>query len=298
MNKVELFNDHFQNFKVYGIPKAQLIIADPPYNLGKNAYASNPSWYVDGDNKNGESDKAGKEFFDTDKDFRPAEFMHFCSQMLVKEPKESGKAPCMIVFCEFEQQFKYIELGKQYGFNHYINLVFRKNFSAQVLKANMRIVGNCEYGVLLYRDKLPKFNNDAVGGGMVFNCIDWGRDTKTPKVHPTQKPVPLLQYLIRIFTDPGDVVIDPCAGSGSTLFAAKELGRRAYGFEIKKNRECGHISIPAQFITEKSVQAGKQSVDSEILLMRLDFENRLNRRHIECGGNAVSGDVADKKQIP
>lgn len=87
----------------------------------------------------------------------------------------------------------------------------------------------------LQRDKLPKFNNDAVGGGMVFNCIDWGRDTKTPKVHPTQKPVPLLQYLIRIFTDPGDVVIDPCAGSGSTLFAAKELGRRAYGFEIKKD---------------------------------------------------------------
>ena len=70
------------------------------------------------------------------------------------------------------------------------------------------------------------------------------------------------------------------------------------GFEIKKNRECGHISIPAQFIAEKSVQVGKQSVDSEILLMRLDFENRLNRRHIECGGNAVSGDVADKKQIP
>lgn len=87
MNKVELFNDHFQNFKVYGIPHAQLIIADPPYNLGKNAYASNPAWYKGGDNKNGESELAGKEFFDTDKDFRPAEFMHFCSQMLVKEPK-------------------------------------------------------------------------------------------------------------------------------------------------------------------------------------------------------------------
>ena len=87
MERVELFNDHFQNFKVYGIPHAQLIIADPPYNLGKNAYASNPVWYKDGDNKNGESELAGKEFFDTDKDFRPAEFMHFCSQMLVKEPK-------------------------------------------------------------------------------------------------------------------------------------------------------------------------------------------------------------------
>ena len=33
MKQVELYNDHFQNFKVYGIPKAQLIIADPPYNL-------------------------------------------------------------------------------------------------------------------------------------------------------------------------------------------------------------------------------------------------------------------------
>lgn len=232
MKNIELFNDHFQNFKVYGIPKAQLIIADPPYNLRVNAYASNPAWYVDGDNKNGESEKAGKEFFDTDKDFRPAEFMHFCSQMLIKEPKQPGKSPCMIVFCEFEQQFKYIELGKRYGFNHYINLVFRKNFSAQVLKANMKVVGNCEYGILLYRDKLPKFNND---GRMIFNCFDWIRDSETPKVHPTQKPVPLLERLIRIFTDPGDVVIDPCAGSGTTLLAAANLQRKGYGFEIKKD---------------------------------------------------------------
>lgn len=231
MKNIELFNDHFQNFKVYGLPKAQLIIADPPYNLGVNAYASNPAWYEGGDNKNGESALAGKEFFDTDKDFRPAEFMHFCSQMLVKEPKESGKAPCMIIFCEFEQQFKYIELGKKYGFNHYINLVFRKNFSAQVLKANMKVVGNCEYGLILYREKLPKFNND---GQMVFNCFDWVRDNVTPKVHPTQKPVPLLERLIELFTDKGDVVIDPTAGSGTTLLAAANMGRRAYGFEIKK----------------------------------------------------------------
>lgn len=56
--KIELFNDNFQNFKRYGIPKAQLVIADIPYNLGNNAYASNPMWYVDGDNKNGESKKS------------------------------------------------------------------------------------------------------------------------------------------------------------------------------------------------------------------------------------------------
>jgi site-specific DNA-methyltransferase (adenine-specific) len=226
------YRDHFQNYKGYQIPKAQLIIADIPYNLGNNAYASNPAWYKDGDNKNGESELAGKEFFDTDKDFRPAEFMHFCSTMLKKEPKEKGQAPCMLVFCAFDQQMYLIELAKRYGLNNYINLVFRKNFSAQVLKANMKIVGNCEYGLLFYREKLPKFNNN---GKMIFNCMDWERDTETEKIHPTQKPVPLLKKLIEIFTDEGDVVIDPCAGSGSTLIAAIELNRKAYGFEIKKD---------------------------------------------------------------
>lgn len=227
-----LINDHFQNYKVYQIPKAQLVIADIPYNIGKNAYGSNPSWYIDGDNSNGESHLAGKEFFDTDKDFRISEFLQFCSKMLVKEPKDKGKAPCMIVFCEFEQQFELIQKAKEYGFMNYINLVFRKNYSAQVLKANMRIVGNCEYGVLLYRDKLPKFNNN---GRMIFNCLEYPRDNDTPKIHPTQKSVHLLKFLIEVFTDRGDVVIDPCAGSGSTLLAAEQLGRKAYGFEIKKN---------------------------------------------------------------
>lgn len=236
-----LIHDHFQNFKVYQIPKAQLIIADIPYNLGNNAYASNPAWYKDGDNKNGESALAGKEFFDTDKDFRPAEFMHFCSTMLKPEKKNSkvegearqkGNAPCMIVFCEFEQQFMLIELAKRYGLNKYINLVFRKNFSAQVLKANMKVVGNCEYAVLLYRDKLPKFNNK---GKMIFNCMDWPRDNANEKIHPTQKPVELIERLIEIFTDEGDVVIDPVAGSGSTLVAAENKKRKAYGFEIKRD---------------------------------------------------------------
>ena len=230
--KVMLINDHYQNYKVYNIPKAQLVIADIPYNVGINAYGSNPSWYIDGDNKKGVSELAGTEFFDTDKNFKPAEFMHFCSKMMCKEPKQKNSAPCMIIFCGFDQQFYLIELAKRYGINKYINLIFRKNFSAQVLKANMRIVGNAEYGLLLYRDKLPKFRNN---GKMIYNIIDVQRDTTSVKIHPTQKSLYLLKYLISIFTDEGDVVIDPVAGSGSTLIAAQELDRKSYGFEIKKD---------------------------------------------------------------
>lgn len=229
--KIELFNDSFQNYKRYQIPKAQLVIADIPYNLAENAYASSPSWYVGGDNKNGESKKAKSAFFDTDGYFRIPEYMHFCSKMLIKEPKEAGKAPAMIVFCAFEQMQQIIEYGKKYGFMKSYPLVFVKNYSGQVLKANMKIVGATEYAVVLYRDKLPKFNNN---NRMIFNWFKWERDTQTPKIHPTQKPVQLLKQLIEIFTDEGDVVIDPCAGSGSTLRACAEINRSCYGFEIKK----------------------------------------------------------------
>lgn len=229
--KVELYNDNFQNFKRYNIPKANLVVADIPYNLGVNAYASSTEWYIDGDNKNGESSKAGKQFFNTDKNFNIAEYMHFCSKLLIKEPKEKGKAPAMIVFCAFEQMQMVIDYGKKYGFENSYPLFFIKNYSSQVLKTNMRIVGATEHAVVLYRDKLPKFNNN---GKMIFNWMEWEKDSSVAKVHPTQKPIPLLKKLIGIFTDEYDVVIDPVAGSGSTLKAAAEMNRHAYGFEVDK----------------------------------------------------------------
>ena len=122
--KTELFNDNFQNYKRYQIPKAQLVIADIPYNLGNNAYGSSPEWYIGGDNKNGESDKAGKMFFHTDTNFNLAEYMHFCSKMLIPEPKEKNKAPAMIIFCSFEQMHNLQELGKKYGFNNSYPIFF------------------------------------------------------------------------------------------------------------------------------------------------------------------------------
>lgn len=242
---IKLINDHFENAKRYQIPHAQLIIADIPYNLGSNAYASNPQWYVDGDNKNGESKLAGSSFFDTDNDFKINNFFDFCTRYMNKEPKNGGStrgrssgAPAMIVFCAFEQIPMVIEQGKRHGLNHNYPLIFTKNFSAQVLKANMKIVNACEYAVVLYREKLPKFNNVGLDGQrhMIFNYFEWKRDGKDiPKIHPTQKPVNVLKRLIEIFTDVGDVVIDPVAGSASTLRACAELNRSCYGFEIKKD---------------------------------------------------------------
>lgn len=250
--KCEIYRDSMQNYKRYAIPPAQLIIADVPYNIGNNFYGSNPMWYNGGDNANGESKFAKKSAFNSDYKFNLYEYFHFCSRMLKKDDKRpvgrgrSTNSPCMIVFCSFEQLPILIDAGKKQGFVNYIPLVFVKNYSPQVLKANMRVVGATEYALLFYRDRLPKFRNglqiDENGknirgtGRMIFNWFEWKRDGKDiPKIHPTQKPVKVLEQLIEIFTDEGDVVIDPCCGSGSTLRASHNLGRSSFGFEIDKN---------------------------------------------------------------
>lgn len=250
--KCEIYRDSMQNYKKYAIPPAQLIIADVPYNVGTNFYGSNPMWYNGGDNANGESKFAKKAAFNSDFNFNLYEYFHFCSKMMKKDDKKqpgrgrSSNSPCMIVFCSFEQLSTLIDAAKKHGFVKYIPLVFIKNYSPQVLKANMRVVGATEYALLLYRDKLPKFRNglqiDENGknirgtGHMVFNWFEWEKDGKEiPKIHPSQKPVKVLEKLIETFTDPGDVVIDPCCGSGTTLRAAHNLGRSAFGFEIDRN---------------------------------------------------------------
>ena len=250
--KCELYNDSMQSWKCYPIQKAQLIIADVPYNVGNNFYGSNPSWYVGGDNRNGESKLAGKAAFTSDYNFNLYEYFHFCSRLMKKEPKKGGRrgqssdAPCMIVFCSFQQQATLIDAAAKHGFIHYIPLTFIKKSSPQALKANMRIVGATEHALLFYRSYLPKFRNGSKvdaetgkvirgSGQMVLDWFEWETDGKeVPRIHPTQKPVKVLKRLIEICTDPEDVVIDPCFGSGSTARACIETGRNFYGFEINK----------------------------------------------------------------
>ena len=57
---------------------------------------------------------------------------------------------------------------------------------------------------------------------------------KEKRYHPTQKPVELLEYLVKTFTDPGDLVLDNCMGSGSTAVACLNTGRRFAGFELNR----------------------------------------------------------------
>jgi site-specific DNA-methyltransferase (adenine-specific) len=65
--------------------------------------------------------------------------------------------------------------------------------------------------------------------GYPRQVLDFASEGST--VHPTQKPVALMEYLIRTYTNPGDTVLDNCMGSGTTGVAARNTGRRFIGIE-------------------------------------------------------------------
>lgn len=69
----------------------------------------------------------------------------------------------------------------------------------------------------------------------------------TNNLHPTQKPIDLMLRIIRNGSDPGDIVLDPFAGSGTTLRAAKDIGRRAIGIEIDE----GYCAVIAGRMTQE-----------------------------------------------
>ena len=82
--------------------------------------------------------------------------------------------------------------------------------------------------------------------GSVFNRLHWSQMTGvyddrliTPPVHPYEKPLALIERLVRIYTKPGDLVLDPFMGSGTTAEACKNLGRGFIGnMELKSSFSC------------------------------------------------------------
>lgn len=220
MNKNLLIKGDYKNYLFEN--SFDFILADIPYNIGADAYASNPQWWKNGNVKEGYSEKAESKFFEKDENFNIEEMLQYIYLSL----KENGKA---LLFCSIEELSLIITLYKKYKFKKYTPLVFIKNNSAEVLKSNMRVLGACEYGIILYKNKLGTFNNE---GKQIKNWFNLRIIQK--KQHPNEKPVELLESLVKLFTNPGDAVLDFCMGSGTTELACINTDRNFTGIEIEE----------------------------------------------------------------
>lgn len=116
---------------------------------------------------------------------------------------------------------KFMSAWRKAGFRIVGHLVFAKHYASRIGLTEAR--HECAY--LLAKGKPPSPSR------ILPDVMPWGRYTGN-RLHPTQKPVEILRNLIRSFSDVGDVVLDPFAGSGSTLIAARQLHRSWIGMEL------------------------------------------------------------------
>jgi site-specific DNA-methyltransferase (adenine-specific) len=87
------------------------------------------------------------------------------------------------------------------------------------------------------KDKPDQVYGKCAGEGVVndqyypTSILDITNANRQEKVHPTQKPVALMEYLIKTYTNPGELVLDNTMGSGTTGVACMNTGRRFIGIE-------------------------------------------------------------------
>ena len=84
-----------------------------------------------------------------------------------------------------------------------------------------------------YGDRKEAWSESENGERNPLSILSFPRDGK--RVHPTQKPVALLEYLIKTYTNENEIVLDNCMGSGSTGVACVNTGRNFIGIELDEN---------------------------------------------------------------
>ena len=136
-------------------------------------------------------------------------------------PKVGGRA---VIFCAQRQIGDYSDVLKSHKFNAIGTLVWQKTNPVPFNHKYKPI--NAWEALVVGKRPGTKFN-----GNVVHNVFQCKSPSPQQRIHPTQKPLPLVEEFIRLFSDEGDLVFDPFAGSATTLIAARGLRRSVLAYE-------------------------------------------------------------------
>ena len=191
-----------------------LLLTDPPYGIS-NPYTCEEQ-IPRRMRKNGADFIMPKgEFGEWDHGFRPKDWT------CVVLPKIKGWA---VIFCAQAQIKEYSDILLSHKFNSVGTLVWHKT-NPVPFNHKFKPVNAWEAAVIGKRPG-TKFN-----GKTVHNVFTFKSPSPQHRIHPTQKPLDLFKTLIKLFSNKHDAVLDPFAGSATTVLAATQLGRRPMAFE-------------------------------------------------------------------
>lgn len=192
-----------------------LLLTDPPYSIS-SAYTCEKQIPRRLRTNGGDFIMPKGDFGPWDKDFSPKAWTD------VVMPKIRGWA---VVFCAQAQIGDYVDIFRSHHLNAVGTIVWHKT-NPVPFNTRFKPVNAWEAGVIGKRPG-TKFN----GNGTVHNVFTYKSPSPQHRIHPTQKPLDLFRELMRLFSQRGDLVLDPFAGSATSACAAIELGRKVIAFE-------------------------------------------------------------------
>jgi len=208
--------DSYKLIKQIPTASVNLILTDPPYNLSPYSTGNIEfTWRKDLNNDLAEWDKV---------EFRPADWVSEFKRIL--KPKGN-----IFAFCSYNLIGKWHEAFDP-EFDTFQFMVWHKtNPPPKVFKAGF--LNSCELIVCMWdKGHTWNFGNQKDMHNFIETPICNGPERLKEPHHPTQKPVKVLEHIIKIASNKGDTVFDPFMGVGSTGVAALNLGRKFVGIEI------------------------------------------------------------------
>lgn len=159
------------------------------------------------------------------------ELMNACAEQFARITRR-----WVLVFCDLELAHEWRESLERAGMEYVRTLIWEKLGAAPQMTGD-RPANHAEAIVLCHQTHpdgrpMKKRWRNGGNGNMYRFAIVLNRSGKDPRHHTTQKPLALMSALVRHFTDPGDVVLDAFAGSGTTILACRARGRVCYGIEL------------------------------------------------------------------